>query len=425
VKFDPSQVAVTSFIPIPARYDWLKSVFADPTNASWSLRDSNLDPNYPTVAEYALQIYPELLPYAQQNLDAQNANIKLYDPAKDGKFAGVVTLSLGFFAKALDVTGALQIDDHSIHDTVDSSNFVAKIHNYSLNPALSQGYDNQACGDTSCSKIFTSDVVKAFIDKIKSNLPLYIGRMGKLAYESLKAKDIEIYLTQPDAEKTLQDLKIAGTVAAPATGDSVFEVDTNIGANKDNAFLKYTMSDQISLDNSGPATHQLDWSYYWPDIPATPDVPTTNPNLYPNQSYAAGSATYHSYSRVFVPPDATFISQHGFNYINTAIDFGRTSFGSDAYATFLNTSKYGMSWSAPTAVTHDASGYHYHLIWQRESGIFWPLTMTVTLPSCVSTATPPVTSGLGKTDTVKVAGNVVTITTLLSQDEQFQFDWKC
>jgi hypothetical protein len=55
----------------------------------------------------------------------------------------------------------------------------------------------------------------------------------------------------------------------------------------------------------------------------------------------------------------------------------------------------------------------------------WPLTIAVTLPSCVSTATLPVASGLGKTDKMTVAGNVVTITTQLSQDEQFQFDWKC
>lgn len=426
VKFDNAPYQQT--IPIPDRYTWLRSVFVDPWSASWSLRDSNLDPNYPTVAQYALQLYPQLLPMAQQNLDAQpNNTLKLYDPAKSGQFVGVVTLSLGFFAKALDVTGPLTIKNGSFDDVVTSKNFVAKIHYYALTPGVTKGPDSVACGTTSCSKTFTSDVVKEFMTQVKAHLSDYIGKLGKLFYDSLKTKDVEVYLTSPDAEQALQDLKIGGTVAAPKTGDSVFQVDTNIGANKDNAFLQYLMSDNVSLDDSGDVKHHLHWQYYWPYIPASKDgeIPSTSPYDYLNLTYAAGAPDYHSYSRVFTPPNAKLISQLNMQNFNSDTEFDRNAFGGDVYAHFERTNEYGVAWTVPNTVVHDSTGYHYHVIYQRESGIVWPLTIKVTLPSCVSTATPPITSGLLPTDKVTVAGNVVTINTNLTEDEQFQFDWNC
>lgn len=415
-------------IPIPDQspdYSWLKSIFLPGGTDSWSVRDSNLDPDYPTTAKYAMSLYSELQPDAQTNLKDQGSSLQLYDPSKSGQFAGVVTLSLGFFAEALNITGAIQVNDGKIHETVTAQNFVSKIHYYALTYSVS-GPDSQACGTTSCAKVFTSDVVKAFMDKVKSNLPLYLGRMGKLFYDSLHTKDIELYVTPTSAQALLHDLKLSAEVQAPKTGDSVYEVDANIGANKDNAFLQYQMSDQIALDDSGSATHKLNWSYHWPNIPGNgPTNPGTNPYVTPNLTFAAGSPNYHSYSRVFTPPNAHFIAQSGLSEFNHDTEFNRNVYHGAVYAYPFQTSKYGISWSVPNAVVHDSAGYHYHLVFQREAGITWPLTLTVTLPKCVTTATPPVTSGLTNQNLVTVKGNVVTITGPLSGDEQFQFDWNC
>ncbi|HZC07147.1 MAG TPA: DUF4012 domain-containing protein, partial [Ktedonobacterales bacterium] len=210
------------FIPIPSRYSWLNAVFVDPNGNSWSLRDSNLDPNYPTAAQYALALYPRLLPDAQKNLVAQHSSLKLYNPATSGQFAGVITLSLGIFEEALKVTGPISVPE--FHQTVTSTNFVSLIHSYALG-SNATGPDNKACGTTSCAKTFTSAVVSAFMKKVKSNLPLYVGSMGKLLYESLKTKDVEVYLTEKPAQQMLHDLNLSAEVAAPTTGDSVFEVD--------------------------------------------------------------------------------------------------------------------------------------------------------------------------------------------------------
>jgi hypothetical protein len=418
VKFGVPQVAINQTIPIPDKpphdYSWLKTVFAPGGSDSWSLRDSNLDPDYPTTAKYALELYPELLPDAQTNLDAQGSTLKLYDPAKSGQFAGVVTLSLGFFAQALGVTGPIQVTDHRIHETVTADNFVSKIHYYALAPGAGGGPDSQACGTTSCAKVFTADVVKAFMAKLKSNLSGYLGKMGKLFYDSLHTKDVEVYLTPTAAQAVLHDLKLSAEVEAPPTGDSVYEVDANIGANKDNGVLKYQMADQISLDASGVATHHLNWQYAWPN-----DYNTLN------EIFAAGNTDYHSYSRIFTPPNASLISQSNLSEFGHDTEFNRNAYHGAAYAYFAQTTKYGLAWKVPGMVTQDSAGYHYHLLFQREAGIAWPLTLTVTLPKCVTTATPPVTSGLTAQDVVTVKGNVVTITGPLTQDEQFQFNWTC
>ncbi len=410
-KFDTAKYKY--FIPIPRKYNWLRAVFVDPNSASWSLRDSNLDPNYPTVAEYALKLYPELLPYAQKNLQAQGSTLQLYDPAKSGQFAGVVTLSLGFFAEALNTTGPLRIDQPGIHETVTSQNFVAKIHSYALGKNAT-GPDDKACGVTSCSKIFTSAVVKAFMDKVKSNLPLYVAKLGKLFYDSLKTKDVEVYLTSPDAEKTLQTLNMAGTVAAPATGDSLFQVDANIGANKDNGFLKYQMSDTITLDAGGDATHKLNWSYTWPRDPATL-----------KETFPAGGIDYFAYSRVYTPPSSTLISQDGLMGFGSDMEFNRLAFHGNVTDSYGQTSSYALSWKVPNAVTIDSTGYHYHLTLQREAGIVWPLKLTINLPECGIASGAPSVSGLTSQNLVESTGHGLVITGPLTQDAQVQIDYTC
>jgi len=261
--------------------------------------------------------------------------------------------------------------------------------------------------------------------KLKANLAGDLGKMGKLFYDSLHTKDIEIYLTPTAAQATLHDLKLSAEVARPTpASDSVFEVEANIGVNKDNYYLNYNMSDQIAVDDSGEVAHNLSWAYSW-------QKNFCNPALV----FAAGNLNYHSYSRVFVPPNAVFGKQSNLEEFGTDRPsndtFGQEVFHGSAYAMFPNYCgdpskyQYDVSWKVPGVVTHDSGGYHYHLLFQREAGIVWPLTLTVTLPKCVTTATPPVTSGLTAQDVVTVKGNVVTITGPLTQDEQMQFDWSC
>jgi hypothetical protein len=186
------------------------------------------------------------------------------------------------------------------------------------------------------------------------------------------------------------------------------------------------MSDQIALADSGNATHNLTWEYSWPKNFCNPAL------VFPADN---GSPNYHSYSRVFVPPGAVYSGQNNMEEFGTdkasRDTFGLEEFHGAARAYFPSycgdpsVYRHGVSWKVPGMVTQDSAGYHYHLLFQHEAGITWPLTLTVTLPKCVTTATAPVTSGLTAQNLVTVKGNVVTITGPLTQNEQFQFNWNC
>ena len=409
VKFD--KAPHRQFIPIPEKYRWLNAVFVSPTGNSWSLRDSNLDADYPTTARYALSLYSQLLPDAQKNLAAQSSPLKLYNPAKSGAFAGVITLNLGLFQQALAITGPITIAQ--FHQKVTASNFVSLIHSYALGPNAT-GPDNKACGVTSCSKVFTSEVVQAFMAKVKSNLPLYIGRMGKLLFDSLRTKDVELYFTAPPAQRLLDDLNLSATIAAPAHGDSVFDVEANVAANKDNYFLKYQMADQISIDQAGAATHLLTWSYTWPNDPATL-----------RETFAAGGPDYYAYVRVYAPPGASLLSQSGLLNFGSSLAFDRQVYSGNVTDSFGQTARYALAWTVPGAVTRDRAGFHYHLIFQRQAGIAWPLTLSVALPSCATMTSAPVTSGLTAQNHVTVKGDRVVITGPLTMDAQLTINYTC
>lgn len=426
VKFPYPQALYPQTIQIPDKYNWLKSVFDNPASASWSLRDSNLDPDYPTASKYAIDLYSQLQPGAQRNLSDQGSTLKLYDPKASGQFAGVITLSLGFFVQALKITKdidvVLQTNHGTIHETVNSDNFVSKIHYYALSGTGGTGPDNQACGTTSCSKVFTSAVVKAFMDKIKANLSQYIGPLGKVFFESLRTKDIEIFVNDPKAEQALIDIGVGASVQAPKTGDSVFEVEANIGANKDNGFLQYKLSDQITIDQSGTATHKLVWQYIWPADPKTiaESFPAGGPG---------GNFNYHSHSRVFVPPTATYITQTGLQGAGqtpaSAETFNRQVLFGEAFGYYGRTMTYSLAWKTPGVVTHDDAGYHYTLLFQRQAGIVWPQTLTINLPACAKVVGTPQTSGLTSLNAVTVKGTTVTVTGPLTLDEQFQINYTC
>ena len=92
---------------------------------------------------------------------------------------------------------------------------------------------------------------------------------------------------------------------------------------------------------------------------------------------------------------------------------------------YNSTSSYGLSWKVPDVVTHDSSGYHYHLTFQREAGIVWPLNVTVNLPKCAMLQGDPVTSGLTAQNHVSVANDTVSITGPLTMDAQIEINYTC
>lgn len=390
-------------IAVPTQYSWFDSIFGS-YEPRWGFRDSNLDADFPTAAQNGEKLY--LAEAGDLQTETQ------YFKRTPVPLQGVVSLTPWLIQNALRITGPVHIGD-IYNETVTADNIIQRIHYYALKNTYGGGCDtcvNTASG-TSDRKRFTGFLFQAFMDKVKESLkvPGKIGQFAKLFTDSLHTKDIEIYLNDPKAEEVLHLYGLASMIEAPPTGDSVFKVDANIGGNKSNYVLKYDMSDSITIDASGTATHHLTFKYIWPNDPNTLN------ETYPADGAPAG--VHHSYTRVYVPPSAV-IQPSGWPRQSISKAFGREVYGGDVYGRFAQTLTYTLTWKVPGAATHDATGWHYHLLFQKQAGVIVPLTLQIALPSCATLGT--------HTDLLKAAGATnLTFKDPLMNDLNLSIDYAC
>ncbi len=161
-------------------------------------------------------------------------------------------------------------------------------------------------------------------------------------------------------------------------------------ASKANYFITYSMTDQVTIDAKGTATHHTTLTYKWP----------TSPNGLANTFSANNVDHYRDYVRVYVPPHAVLKSSTGWDStfwppgittiptITSA--FGRIVWGGDFLLYYGTTGQLDLTWSVPGAAVHDAAGWHYDYVFQHQAGITWQLNERITLPTCAKlTSAPP------------------------------------
>lgn len=339
----------TVVIPIPPQYSW----FTTGGVTSWSFRDSNLDANFPT--------------------SAQNGEQNYVKEGGDMPFQGVIAITPWLIQNALQLTGPITLTEYSPPEVVSASNLIDQIHAHQLSSGA--GPDNQydpACG-SSYRKCFTAFLFKEFLSVAKQKMATNFSAFGKLLVNAFRSKDIQVYFNQPAVEAALIHNHLASTIEAPTQGDSQFIVDANIGANKANNQIKYSVQDQVTLDSSGTATHHLVMTYVWPDTQYNRD------NLFPNP---ADTYFYQDYLRVYVPPSASLTAQSGWYAQPTTTAFGRKVFIGYLDFNIGETGTVSLTWTVPHAATHDASGWHYTDLVQKQSGVTKSYDVEVTLPAC-------------------------------------------
>jgi hypothetical protein len=190
---------------------------------------------------------------------------------------------------------------------------------------------------------------------------------------SLRTKDLQIYLNAAPAENLLQQFNLGATVAAPASGDSLFIVDNNIIADKANNTMSYVLHDQVALDEKGNAVHHTTLTYTWPTSAYCGQ-----------QNYCFGSTPYYEeYLRIYVPPKATVQSQDGWHAgQGTGQAFGREVIFGRVLVPFGGSTTITLAWTVPNAAVKDAAGWHYQYLMQRQAGINWTTNVQTTLPAC-------------------------------------------
>jgi hypothetical protein len=330
-------------IPIPPAYSWFT---LQPT---WSLRDSNLDADFPTAARYAEQIY-----------HTEGGTVPVQ---------GVIAITPWLIQKALVITGPIYVSEY--HETVTAQNLIDRIHYHQLKAEEGADYIPDPSGHSSLRKRFTSYLFEHFMARLRQIAPKSMPQLVSLALDSLRTKDLQIYVNAAPAENLLQHHHVASTIEAPP-GDSLFIVDANVISNKANNFITYTLSDQVTIDGSGAATHHATLTYAWP---ISQEASQNNYGVKNN---------YLDYLRIYTPPGSVLRAQTGWTPRDTGVAFGRQVWGGFFSLAYGQTLTITLTWTVPHAATHDASGWHYRSLIQRQAGIIWKLALQVSLPACAT-----------------------------------------
>jgi hypothetical protein len=372
---DQPYAAAGHIIPFPPAYSWFNLV------PSWSLRDSDLDADFPTSARYG-----------EQNYLLEGGTVPVQ---------GVIALTPALIEHALTITGPIAVPEYQ--ETVTSQNLIARIHFHQLGgPGANGGSDQipSPDGHSSLRKRFTELLAEHFLARVRQLSPSDLAKFLQLLVTSVRTKDIQIYLNSSVAEQLLQRFHLDSSIQAPAS-DSLFVVDANISANKANSFIGTTLNDQVTIDNKGNALHHTTLTYTW----------TTPGEVY-------GPSIYTDYVRVYVPPGSHLQTQRGWQPKGTSNAFGREVWAGLFKLPFGQTNTITLTWTVPDAATQQARTWHYRYLIQRQAGIEWLLHLHIDLPSCaVTTATQ---GGLHAS-----APRAATLSQSINEDMTIGLDYTC
>lgn len=324
-------------ISYPPAYTWF-----DQAPASWSLRDSNLDADFPTVARYG-----------ESNYELEGGNVPVQ---------GVIAITPGFIQKALEISGPINVPEY--HDVVTTQNLIDRIHYYQLGAGRVGNDVPTTEGHSSVRKRFTELLGEHFLARVRQLPSSTLPKFVQLLTTSLHSKDVQIYFSSSVAESYLSRYLLDARIEAPAN-DSLFVVDANISPGKENAYIDNTLTDQVVIDQNGNAIHHTTLSYAW--IRSGP---------------VFGNPLYRDYVRFYAPPASKLQEQSGWEPRGTAQAFGRQVWSGFFTLSSGQTQTITLTWIMPGAAKKFANSWHYQYLVQRQAGAQWTLHLQIMLPSC-------------------------------------------
>jgi HPt (histidine-containing phosphotransfer) domain-containing protein len=349
-------------IPFPPQYRWF-----DIALGNWGLRDSNLDADFPTDARTAEALYTK-----------EGGNLPVQ---------GVLAITPTFIERTLAITGPIVVPEY--HQTVNMQNLIQTIHYYQLGPGA-EGPDTIASPDgySSLRKRFTALLAEHLFDRIRQLAPSHAAAFLQLILNSLAPKDLQLYFNDARAEALLHNAHLDASIQT-SPGDDLLIVDANIAASKTNSYITSTLTDQVSVDTAGNAIHHTTLLYAW----------TTTGN------YVA--PLYRDYVRVYVPPTSVLQSQNGWQPHGSSDAFGHEVWAGFFTLTYGHTNTITLVWKSPHAATHDAHGWHYQEMIQKQAGTTRTLHMQIVLPPSARAQNMPADAKMAN-DASKVINQLLT-----------------
>ena len=260
--------------------------------AGWYLRDSNFNPDFPTSALQAAWFLEKEM---------------------GRKVDGVVAVDLFLAQRILQATGSVNLTDYQ--EEINSRNLFERAEYYAevnFFPGSSQKKD------------FLGALANALFEKVRQTDEKQWLTLSQAIYQSLKSKDLLIFLNNQEGARVLADLGWSGGLrsvgceveAGQCLVDYLMIVESNFGVNKVNYFMKRNLIHQISFDSDGTIRENLRIDYH---------------NQSQSEIFPAGR--YKNYLRILTPfgtvlekviIDGKELDKNKIDEIEIA---GRTSFG--------------------------------------------------------------------------------------------------
>lgn len=230
--------------------------------ASWYLRDSNWNPDFPTSA----------------------ARARWFLEKETGRVVdGVFGVNLFFAQKLLGSVGEIEVPDFK--EKINSENLFERAEYYSevgFFPGSSQKQD------------FLGSLSRALFEEIKIAKGKTLVNLGKAMFDSLKEKDFLIFLNDPgvmgSVTKMGWDGGIRNTSCSNVAGcfaDYLMLTEANVGVNKANFFISRGLSHKVEIKDNGTVSETLKIVYQ---------------NESPSESLPGGK--YRNYLRLLIPRGA-------------------------------------------------------------------------------------------------------------------------
>ncbi len=313
--------------------------------ADWFARDSNFDPDFRSSSL-------QLAWFFQKELN-QN-------------YAGFVGLNLFTLKDLLKATGPLTLP--SLSQSVTPDNLFTLIDKQSLIPPVSPD--------------FHTLLFRQLLTTIKSGaVPL--PDLARALDSSLATQNLTLYLTKPALQSYLETQNWSGSLRQPpcpsqftqdCTSTTFSLIDSNLGVNRVNQFVKREISHSALLGTSGSLTHQIKITY-------TKTSPT--------QSWPGG--VYKNYLRFYTSGNTSLQSLTVNQQPLTLKDLDLSSKDSlVSYGYFFQlppgqtlTLLYVFKNTAPLPVS--SSSFSLSLNWEKQSGTSpSPLQVSLNYPSSLS-----------------------------------------
>lgn len=268
---DPNDPGCSGSGPQPPAYYWWWPYRNFSCQFGWGLRDSNLSPDFPTNARTAMKIVA----------DAGN------EVPNNGPLQGVIAFTPGLIQDLLRLTGPIKVSA-PYNYTVTADNLEHAIHEFQLGAHKLKDSDRKG---------FTHVLSSLLLAQLKSLHGSQLKSVVKVAQDALKAKDLQIYFSDPRAELILRQLGLSSEITT-GQSDGYFVVDTNDGGNKANAYVTEHQTDFVTLLPNGGALHRLQISVTYDKTGSV---------------FTPYLQSYSDVQRTYLPGDATILGYSGFN----------------------------------------------------------------------------------------------------------------